>query len=148
MFDAILTNMSSYYYDDELGYHRRKTVRNSAIVIGLVIVWYLSAVVTITTSKEVMNSIKFPFFLCTTQFVFASIISTTYLKISGSYIPLHPSISSLVLQISVGYTFGFILTNSAFSIGEHAHCSNFVREFDDTIGRHLLCLYKLHLHVP
>ena len=118
MFDAVLATMSTYYQDDELGYHRRKKVRNSVIVTGLVVVWYLSAVVTITTSKEIMNSIKFPFFLCTTQFIFASIISSAYLKISGAYIPMHANINSLVFQISVGYTFGFILTNSAFSIGE------------------------------
>ncbi len=118
MLDALIEKMNSYYYDDELGYHRRKKIRNSVIVTVLVAIWYVSAVITITTSKEIMNSIKFPFFLCTTQFLFASILSTAYLKISGAYIPMQSSISTLVIQISVGYTFGFVLTNIAFSIGK------------------------------
>lgn len=118
MLKAIIETMNSYYFDNELGYHRRKKIQNSFIVTLLVITWYVSAVVAVTTSKEIMNNIKFPFFLCTTQFTFASILSAAYLKLSGSFVPLQTSINSLVIQISVGYTFGFVLTNIAFSIGK------------------------------
>jgi hypothetical protein len=110
--------MASYYYDDELGFHRRKTIHNSFMVFVLVVTWYISAIVTITTSKEIMNIIKYPFFLCCTQFIFASAISLIYLKSTGLYIPMPANVKTLVFQISVGYTFGFILTNCAFSIGD------------------------------
>eukprot|EP01031_Cornospumella_fuschlensis_P036869 gene36869-44730_t len=105
----------------QLGYYSAQTVqnrrvRNVAVVGLLVCLWYSTAVVTITTTKVIMNRIKFPFLLSTVQFIFAGSLSGSYLYLSKSYTPVPSNLTSIVFQISASYTFGFILTNSAFSI--------------------------------
>ena len=67
-----------------------------------------------------MNELPLPFLLCTSQFLIASIIVGFYSKyVSGSYKKIQPSAKALVYQISLSYTFGFIFTNTAFSLGEN-----------------------------
>ena len=67
-----------------------------------------------------MNELPLPFLLCTSQFFIASIIVGFYSKyVSGSYRKIQPSAKILVYQISLSYTFGFIFTNTAFSLGEN-----------------------------
>ena len=83
----------------------------------LVVIWYSCAIVTITTTKEVMNRVQFPFTLCFSQFAFATVLSLAYLKCSNKYKMVPPEASQRVLQISATYTFGFVLTNIAFSQG-------------------------------
>jgi drug/metabolite transporter (DMT)-like permease len=56
-----------------VNYHYTKT-----IVVLLTIVWYVSAVAAITTSKMVMLNLPLPYSLCTCQFITASIITTIY----------------------------------------------------------------------
>lgn len=98
-----------------------KRAHNLVVLIALVLVWYCGAVITITTTKVIMNATKLPFLLCTVQFVFASVLANLYIRLTkpGVANPLPSGISSIVFQISVSYTFGFILTNIAFSIGKN-----------------------------
>jgi hypothetical protein len=107
----------------DLGYYSyenisRKKYKNIFEIIILVLIWYSTAVITITTSKEIMNRVQFPFLLCCIQFIFASSLSYSYLRYSGQYKTVSPSISSTIYQISLSYTLGFVLTNWAFSIGK------------------------------
>lgn len=140
----------------ELGYYSSKDItrkyRQKIVgLIVLVLTWYCGAVVTITTSKEIMNHIKLPFFLCCVQFTSAACCTWIYLtygnriisymvtgkfatsssssdlmgssnsnsglnSISSSTFQLPPSLSLTVFAIATSYTFGFILTNTAFSM--------------------------------
>ena len=80
----------------------------------------------ITSSKRVMNELPLPFLLCASQFLIASILVGFYSKyISGSYKKIQLSSKTIVYQISLSYTFGFIFTNTAFSLGK-------LSIFDDT----------------
>lgn len=114
------------YYSQNFSLKKRS--RSLAIIVGLVVMWYCGAVVTITTTKMIMNSTKLPFLLCTVQFIFAYLLSQLYNRsFPGGVIGGQQAISSpvgfLILQISISYTFGFVLTNSAFSIGKRS-CKN------------------------
>jgi len=89
----------------------------SVQLVLMVVVWYVSAVVTITSTKEVMNRMQLPFLLCLSQFAFASILSFVYLHFTSSLKSVPSSARSIVLQIAISYTLGFVLTNIAFSLG-------------------------------
>jgi solute carrier family 35 protein E1 len=104
------------YYSNSATTQRR--LKNGITVALLVSVWYVTAVITITSTKEIMNRLKFPFLLSSVQFIFASALSGLYLYFSKTYVSIPSSLSLLIFQISASYTFGFILTNSAFSIGK------------------------------
>lgn len=97
---------------------KKRSQSNMIILIMLVTVWYLTAVIAITTSKEVMNRAKFPFLLCTIQFLFATLIAYFFLYLTKAAKPIPPSITSILYQISFTYTLGFVFTNSAFSMGK------------------------------
>ena len=67
-----------------------------------------------------MNELPLPFLLCSSQFFIATIIIGFYSKfITKSYKKIPPSSRILVYQISLSYTFGFVFTNIAFSLGEN-----------------------------
>lgn len=85
----------------------------------LVFVWYSAALFSVTSSKQIMNRCKMPFLLCAIQFFCAALITKIYLYISKSNNAksVSDSLQSLLFQISASYTFGFVLTNCAFSIG-------------------------------
>lgn len=101
----------------------KKDDRNRLIVAGLVVVWYSSAILAITTSKATLNTISLPFTLCLTQFLTAWLVTGLILKISNkNYFPLQSSTTSLVTQIAVSYTLGFAFTNISFSIGRLIIC--------------------------
>ncbi len=132
----------------DLGYYSNKDIAKKSrekliMLIALVLIWYCGAVVTITTSKEIMNHIKLPFFLCCVQFSSAAFFTWLYLTYGSNLlayivtgktskllensntsatslnmplIQLPPSLSLTVFSIATSYTFGFILTNTAFSI--------------------------------
>ena len=107
---------------EQLGYYNSKDVWQKRlrhlIVTGLLVcLWYSTAVITITTSKEVMNRVQFPFLLCSVQFIFAGGLSWLYLNYSGTLKSASSQIVNYIYQISLSYTLGFILTNWAFSIG-------------------------------
>lgn len=83
----------------------------------LVFIWYITAIITITSTKEIMNRFEFPFLLCSIQFFFSSILSCLYIWLSSSSRAI-PSIGvALIYRISFTYTLGFIFTNFAFSKG-------------------------------
>ena len=113
---------------EKLGYYPhdsilRKKLKSIIEIGSLVLVWYGAAVITITSSKEIMNRIRFPYFLCTIQFLFAAILTNLYMRYTGQdrIVPSH--ITSMIYRISASYTLGFILTNWAFSIGRvNLHC--------------------------
>ncbi len=100
----------------------RRKFNRILIILVLVLIWYSAAVVTITSTKVLMNAFQLPFLLCTVQFIFASILTSIYIRYThpsslGASHP--PGVNMLVFQIAISYTLGFILTNSAFSIGKN-----------------------------
>lgn len=78
---------------------------------------YTSAIVAITSSKKIMIAFPLPFFLCSTQFLAATVITSSFLWFSKSLKPIQLSSRHLIYQIGVSYTLGFVFTNIAFSIG-------------------------------
>lgn len=87
------------------------------LIPSLVLLWYMSAVMTVTTSKKIMNLVGLPYLLCTTQFLVASFLTFLYTACwSKNLKPLQSTISTLVYQVSTSYTLGFVFTNVAFSI--------------------------------
>ena len=96
---------------------------NVTVTIVLVIIWYSSALISVTSSKQIMNRCRLPFLLCTIQFICAACFTKLYLYLSKSNQtaivckPMSQQVQSILLQISASYTFGFVLTNCAFSIG-------------------------------
>ena len=102
----------------------------------LILVWYSSAVVSITTSKTILNAAPLPFFLCliqvqmmqynrvskslTTnwllfQFVGAFFLSKQVAIGLNVYNSVETPLRSIVMAIGVTYSLGFVLTNMAFS---------------------------------
>lgn len=102
----------------------------------LVFIWYITAIITITSTKEIMNRFEFPFLLCSIQFFFSSILSCMYIWLSSSSRAI-PSIGvALIYRISFTYTLGFIFTNFAFSKGIYVN----------VIINHLYIIYTPHHH--
>lgn len=95
--------------------------RSTWEMVTLVAAWYLCAVVTITSTKELMNRVRLPFLLCLSQFLFASLLSYAYLRWSKTLRVVPTTAKSVVIQIALSYTLGFILTNIAFSMGKWFH---------------------------
>jgi len=86
-------------------------------VVLLVAAWYFCAVVTITTTKEVMNRVRLPYLLCLSQFAFASVLSFGFLQYTEKLKAIPTAVQGVIVQIAASYTLGFILTNIAFSLG-------------------------------
>lgn len=87
-------------------------------LVGLyTVIWYCSAIVTITTTKEIVNRLKLPFLLCSVQFLFASLLSFSYLRLTRKVRTAPAIIDPLVLRVAATYTLGFVSTNLAFSRG-------------------------------
>ena len=97
--------------------NKKIVFHNTVELIVLALIWYLCAIITITSTKELMNRVQLPFLLCTSQFIFASALTFMYLKFSNMYKPIPPEAQKVVYQISATYTLGFVLTNVAFSLG-------------------------------
>ena len=112
--DESLTSLG-YYSTDAI---TKKKTQSMLTLITLVLVWYSGAVVTITTSKQIMNNVKLPFLLCLVQFMFATMLTYVYLQVTGTKTAVPANLYATVFQIATSYTFGFILTNTAFSIGK------------------------------
>ena len=117
------SNVTSNWNDAGVGHvviHNDKKLRRSSIVtiILLVSLWYSAAILSITTSKCVLNVVQFPFLLCTFQFSMAAIITRSYLSFHSKFKSIQESFSTLIYEISLSYTFGFIFTNISFSLGK------------------------------
>ena len=80
-------------------------------------VWYVSAIVTITTTKELMLQFQFPYLLCTSQFLFASALSNIYMIVTKRHKPALADLRYMLNSVSATYTLGFVFTNIAFSLG-------------------------------
>ena len=91
-------------------------LRSLSVVGGLVFVWYFFAVVSITTSKQILNVAPYPYTLCTMQFTLAFIISRSVAVSMKMLRPLEKAATPLLVAIAVTYSLGFIFTNLAFSI--------------------------------
>jgi hypothetical protein len=115
--------MNSYFStsDDSFSFdiYNKKLLRSGYAfsLLSFVTLWYSAAVITITTSKLILNIQKLPFLLCTIQFLFASVGSFLYLYVTGSFKKFQSVMLYSIIQISMSYTFGFVLTNWSFSIG-------------------------------
>jgi small-conductance mechanosensitive channel len=86
-------------------------------LILMIISWYACAVVTITSTKELMIRVPLPFLLCLSQFAFATVLSFAYLKYTDKLKFVPSTARSVIMQIALSYTLGFVLTNIAFSLG-------------------------------
>ena len=115
--------------DESKLFPRFKSTSRSFTLLFLVMGWYLSATLSIVTSKVLLNSFSFPFSLCTFQFLMGTIIShysSMYLSSSPSFTTSFKQASFkkpssnppflLITIIAVSYTFGFIFTNKSFSL--------------------------------
>ena len=89
-------------------------------VVGYVVVWYLSSMVAITTSKECMRVAPVPLLLCVSQFLTASMATRLYL---GLFTRSNLSLGdkgdrSFVMKIAASYSLGFFLTNLSLSLAD------------------------------
>ena len=116
-------NNDNNHTDDDDEDNKKKGFKNFGLVPIMVLVWYITAIGSITTSKKVMNLVPFPFMLCTAQFGIASVITSFISKYTMSrkfmekgLTLLQPQAQQIVYRIAISYTFGFIFTNIAFSI--------------------------------
>jgi hypothetical protein len=92
--------------------------KGSVALPVLIIIWYTTAAIAITTSKKVMTMLALPFMLCTSQFVVASIVVGLYARLFRKYVPMQANSRAILFKISYSYTFGFVFTNTAFSLGK------------------------------
>ena len=74
-------NNNSNNDDDD---NKKKSFKNFALVPIMIVVWYSTAIVSITSSKKIMNIIKLPFMLCTSQFLLAYLITSLITSSSSS----------------------------------------------------------------
>lgn len=86
----------------------------------LTILWYVSSMLAITTSKLTMEAVKVPLLLCSAQFATATLVSSIVLATQGGSLKTGKDGLSILLGLASTYTFGFFLTNMAFSL---AHAS-------------------------
>jgi solute carrier family 35 protein E1 len=88
-------------------------------VSGVVIVWYVTAVCCITTSKMILLRVQLPSTLCIFQFVIAAVISRVYIRQNSpqsSVVVEGPRQKPHVWQIALSYALGFLFTNTAFGL--------------------------------
>lgn len=86
-------------------------------LIFLVIVWYSTAIVAISSSKGFLSVVPAPLTLCLCQFSFSFVITYCAKKKQKTNIVMSPSFQRLIWMISLSYTLGFLFTNYSFSIG-------------------------------
>uniref|UniRef100_A0A7S4UZ91 Sugar phosphate transporter domain-containing protein n=1 Tax=Alexandrium monilatum TaxID=311494 RepID=A0A7S4UZ91_9DINO len=92
----------------------------AAWTVVLVVLWYTSSMLAITTSKLTMEAAKVPLMLCSAQFLSAALISGGTLALQGLRPGLPGGEAKVLAGIAVTYTLGFFFTNLAFSL---AHAS-------------------------
>jgi hypothetical protein len=112
------SSIISYLLDSGGDFGKRKS--DYYVIPLLVLIWYLSAIVAITTSKKVMILHPYPFMLCTSQFLVATLATYLIIRTPSSITSMQSGARNVVIQIATSYTFGFIFTNVAFSIGKSA----------------------------
>jgi len=105
-----------------------KAALNATPVWVLVLLWYASATVAVTSSREVLASTKLPFCLSAAQFLISTFLTRTFLRYAlpwatdGRYRPQLRDLPSdrperrLVRSIALTYTLGFVFTNVALSL--------------------------------
>lgn len=97
---------------------KKRLLSNAWVIFLLVCLWYSTAVAAITSTKMIMNTLPFPLLLCTVQFGIASIMTTTYRRLSAEKGLSKSDFSAdkVIEKIAVSYTLGFIFTNFSFSV--------------------------------
>ena len=95
-----------------------KGMTQLAFVFILVVLWYSAAIIAITSSKILLTKLSFPYFLCCTQFMTASISTHIYLSYNAKFKTLPVSYHTYIRLVGISYTLGFIFTNLSFSLGE------------------------------
>lgn len=84
-------------------------------ILILVVLWYGTSILAITTSKLSMEIARVPFCLCLTQCLTATFISFACRKYMGVAREVGQE-SSMLWKTSMTYTLGFIFTNLGFSL--------------------------------
>merc|ERR1712194_425195 len=87
------------------------------ITVLLIVLWYVSSMFAITTSKLTMQAAKVPLVLCVVQFTTATVVSGMVLAVQGLSAGLPDRKGKVVLgSTALTYTLGFFFTNLAFSL--------------------------------
>jgi drug/metabolite transporter (DMT)-like permease len=101
---------------------------NSAPLWFLVLLWYGSAALAVTSSRYILRETGLPFCLSAAQYILSTIISYIMLKFilpwltNGSYKAMIKDYSydkpegKLIRSIALTYTLGFVLTNISLSL--------------------------------
>jgi drug/metabolite transporter (DMT)-like permease len=84
------------------------------------LIWYVSGVGSVLSSKQIINSYPFPFTMCLVQFFFAAMCSLGYLHAWKLRREINPENLRLIFIIAVAYAFGFIFYNLSMEYGETA----------------------------
>ncbi|KAJ8599431.1 hypothetical protein CTAYLR_007994 [Chrysophaeum taylorii] len=91
--------------------------REGVELILLVVAWYGSSVLAITTSKMCMQMAEVPLLLCACQFLTATCGSWSMLSASNGALRLtRNSETRAVAKTAAAYAMGFLLTNLAFAM--------------------------------
>jgi drug/metabolite transporter (DMT)-like permease len=97
-------------------------------VVPLVVLWYLSATVAVTSSRAVLQATGLPFCLSAAQFAISSLLSRWMLQYGlpwltgGVYKPMLRDLSidrperKFVQSIALTYTLGFVFTNVSLAL--------------------------------
>jgi hypothetical protein len=105
-----------------------KVALNAMPVWPLVILWYASATIAVTSSREILAATKLPFCLSAAQFVISAFLSRGFLRYAlpwvtdGRYRPQLRDLPAdrperrLVRSIALTYTLGFVFTNVALNL--------------------------------
>jgi hypothetical protein len=93
-----------------------KGVHATLVLLLLIAAFYLSGITTVVSLKKLMRTHPFPFLWCTVQFVFAYMISQSYVWITDPTAAVMPAASGLA---SLCNALGFIVTNVALKYGKH-----------------------------
>jgi hypothetical protein len=103
--------------NDSKKQHKKLNPRACCELVIYVLLWYTCSIITITSTKSLMMMGKFPFSLCASQFTVATACSYLYLRCTNTLKVASAAAKSIMLRIAVSYTFGFVVTNIAFSLG-------------------------------
>jgi len=89
---------------------------SAVVTVLLVIGWYATSMVAITTSKLTMEAARVPLVLCSVQFLSATLLSGAAMALQGTPRRFPGKEFTLLGGVSSTYTLGFFFTNLAFSL--------------------------------
>lgn len=113
---------------------------NYAYLSGVITLWYSSSIITIISTKVIMNIFQFPYFLGCFQFFVASFISLSYLYVFKLRKSNYFSLLTLHLKITLSYAIGILIFNVAMTITS-ANFIELIRTIEPITSSILGCIY-------